>query len=72
MYNFLFSFQRHGKGTEISACGAIYEGQWKENKKHGPGIKKLESGMVETQVKFYPRVQPVLFLFIYCAKVNNS
>lgn len=47
---YFYLLQRHGQGTEVLSCGTIYEGRWKENKKHGMGIKKLKSGMVEEQV----------------------
>ena len=32
------------------SCATEYEGRWKENRKHGPGTKKLKSGMSEEQV----------------------
>lgn len=44
--------QRHGQGTEILSCATEYEGRWKENRKHGPGTKKLKTGMTEEQVGF--------------------
>ena len=46
----IFLFQRHGQGTEILSCATEYEGRWKENRKHGPGTKKLKTGMTEEQV----------------------
>ena len=46
----IFLFQRHGQGTEILSCVTEYEGRWKENRKHGPGTKKLKTGMTEEQV----------------------
>jgi len=46
----IFCFKRHGQGTEILSCATEYEGRWKENRKHGPGTKKLKTGMTEEQV----------------------
>ena len=46
----IFLLQRHGQGTEILSCATEYEGRWKENRKHGPGTKKLKTGMTEEQV----------------------
>ena len=46
----VFLFKRHGQGTEILSCATEYEGRWKENRKHGPGTKKLKTGMSEEQV----------------------
>ena len=48
----IFLLQRHGQGTEILSCATEYEGRWKENRKHGPGTKKLKTGMTEEQVGF--------------------
>lgn len=46
----LLWFQRHGQGREILSCETEFEGRWKENRKHGPGIKKLKTGRMEEQV----------------------
>jgi len=32
------------------SCESEFEGRWKENKKHGQGIKKLKTGRMEEQV----------------------
>ena len=51
LFIFIISwFKRHGQGTEILSCATEYEGRWKENRKHGPGTKKLKTGMTEEQV----------------------
>lgn len=32
------------------SCETEFEGRWKENRKHGRGIKKLKTGRMEDQV----------------------
>lgn len=44
-------FQKHGAGVEKSHAGHVFKGTWKENRKHGEGIRTLRSNVEEMQVR---------------------
>jgi hypothetical protein len=46
-----FIFQKHGAGVEKSHAGHVFKGTWKENRKHGEGVRKLRSNVEEIQVR---------------------
>jgi hypothetical protein len=38
---------RHGTGTFHYISGEVYEGEWKEDKREGWGVKKMKVGIYE-------------------------
>lgn len=37
---------RHGLGKSVNRDGSVFEGQWKEDKKYGPGLMTYPDGSV--------------------------